>query len=307
MPLIVTGTVGIDTVHTPTDKAEEVLGGSCVYFSAAASFFTRVRMVAVAGEDFHADYKGILRKFPNVCVEGLEVRAGSKTFRWGGRYFDDWNQRETLFTELGVLTEAPPKAPEVYADSRFVFLANTHPAIQREMLHSFPQRVFSVADTMNLWIDTAREDLLKLLRDVDGLIINDEEARMLTGKRNIISAGRMIIEELGPMFVVIKKGEHGCVLVHDQGVAMLPAYPVENVIDPTGAGDSFAGGMMGYLAAAHSKDNNVALGSIQQALAHGTVIASFAIESFSLERLARLTKEEVAKRYTEFAEMVRVA
>lgn len=306
MPLIVTGTVGIDDIHTPFAKAERVLGGSCTYFAAAASFFTQVRLVAVVGEDFHEDYQSVFRKFPNVDADGLEVRKGGKTFRWGGRYLENWNDRETIFTDLGVVADRPPTPPEKYRDSRFVFLANSHPAIQHQLLESFPQRVFSVADTMNLWIDIARPELVALLREIDGLILNDEEARMLTGKRNIVSAGRQIIEEMGPMFVVIKKGEHGCVLVHDEGVAMLPAYPVEQVVDPTGAGDSFAGGMMGHLAAAHSRDNNVSRASIQQALAHGTVIASFAIESFSLDRLATLTKEEVARRYTQFAEMVKV-
>ncbi len=306
MPLIVTGTVGIDDIHTPFAKAERVLGGSCTYFAAAASFFTQVRLVAVVGEDFDKDYQAVFGKFPNVDADGLEVRKGGKTFRWGGRYLENWNDRETIFTELGVVADRPPTPPEKYRDSRFVFLANSHPAIQKQLLESFPQRIFSVADTMNLWIDVARPDLVALLREIDGLILNDEEARMLTGKRNVISAGRQIIEEMGPMFVVIKKGEHGCVLVHDQGIAMLPAFPVEQVVDPTGAGDSFAGGMMGHLAAAHSKDNNVSMSSIQQALAHGTVIASFTIESFSLDRLATLTKEEVARRYTKFAEMVRV-
>lgn len=305
MPLVVTGTVGIDTVHTPTDKAEKVLGGSCVYFSAAASFFTQVRMVAAAGADFHDDYKAILKKFPNVNTEGLEIRPQSRTFAWGGRYFDDWNQRETLFTELGVLVEAPPTSPTKYADSKFVFLANSHPAVQRSFLAAFPERKFVVADTMNLWIETERGELEKLLRDVDGLIINDEEARLLTGRRHLVSAGRQIIDTMGPMFVVIKKGEHGCLLVHDQGVAALPAFPVENVIDPTGAGDCFAGGMMGHLAAAHSKDLNVSLDSIRTALAHGTVIASFNIESFSLDRLAALKPQEIAKRFEEFQDLVK--
>ncbi len=306
MSLIVTGTIGIDTVHTPDRVAEKVLGGSCTYFAAAASFFTQVRLVAAAGGDFHDDYRAVFKKFPNVCVEGLEIRPTSKTFAWGGKYFDDWNQRETLFTELGVLAEHPPKIPDAYRDSKFIFLANSHPKVQLELLRAFPKRVVSVLDTMNLWIDIARDDLAAVMREVDGLIVNDEEARMLTGRRNVISAGRQIIAELGPMFVVIKKGEHGCVLVHDQGVAMLPAFPVEQVVDPTGAGDAFAGGMMGHLAASHSKDVNISMPSIQQALAHGTVIASFTIESFSLDRLAKLTKEEVAKRYTEFQEMVRV-
>ncbi len=305
MPLIVTGTVGIDTVHSPHGSAEEVLGGSCTYFAAAASFFTPVRVVAVVGDDFHDDYHAVFKKFPNVDVDGLEIRQGSKTFRWGGKYLEDMNQRETLFTELGVLEEHPPKPPASYGDSRYVFLANSHPAIQRELLESFPDRVIGVADTMNLWIDIAREELLSLLAEVDGLVLNDEEAHMLTGKRNPITAGREILR-LGPTFVVVKKGEHGAILVHKEGVAVLPAFPTETVVDPTGAGDTFAGGMMGYLAAAHSKDADIHMGSIQQAMAHGTVIASFNVEKFSLDRLADLTKAEVAKRYNEFAEMVSV-
>lgn len=305
MPLIVTGTIGIDTIETPTTRVERVLGGSCTYFAAAASFFTQVRVVAVAGEDFHENYQAVFKRFPNVDVDGLEIRKGSKTFAWGGRYLEDMNVRETIFTELGVLGEHPPKPPAKYADSKFIFLANSHPVVQRELLESFPQRAIAVADTMNLWIETAREDLASLLSRIEGLVVNDEEARLLTGKRNPISAGKKILD-MGPMFVVIKKGEHGCILVHQEGVAMLPAFPCENVVDPTGAGDSFAGGMMGHLAASHSRDMNITMASVQQALAHGTIIASFTIESFSLDRLSKVTKDDIAKRYTQFAEMVKI-
>ena len=305
MSLIVTGTIGIDTVHTPTAKAERVLGGSCTYFAAAASFFTQVRLVAAAGDDFHGDYQAVFKKFPNVDVDGLEIRRGSKTFAWGGRYLDDMNERETMFTELGVLAEKPPTPPEKYLDSKFIFLANSHPIVQRQLLESFPQRAIAVADTMNLWIDTTRPDLLKLLGMIDGLVINNEEAHMLTGKRNPFTAGKMVLD-LGPSFVVIKKGEHGAILVHRDGVAAIPAYPAENVVDPTGAGDSFAGGMMGHLAAAHSKDRNIGMDAVQQAMAHGTIIASFTIESFSLNRLASLTPRDISKRYTDFQAMVRV-
>ncbi|MEM9082925.1 MAG: PfkB family carbohydrate kinase [Planctomycetota bacterium] len=306
MPLLVTGTVGIDTIETPHDKRENILGGSSVYFAAAASFFTEVRMLAAAGEDFHDDFRQSLAQFPNICLKGLEVRQGSETFAWGGKYFDDWNTRETLFTKLGVLEEAPPTPPEEYRDSRFLFLANSHPSVQLSFLDAFPQLNFTVVDTMNLWIDIAKPELLQLLERVDGIVLNDEESEMLTGEPNIYKAGEKIINEMGPMFVVIKKGAHGCVLIHDQGIAALPAYPVKNVIDPTGAGDSFAGGMMGHLAAAHSKDNNVSIESIRQSLVHGTVIASYLIESFSLERVATLTRQEIAHRYEEFMEMIRV-
>ncbi len=305
MPLIVTGTIGIDTIETPTTRVERVLGGSCTYFAAAASFFTQVRVVAVAGEDFHENYQAVFKRFPNVDVDGLEIRKGSKTFAWGGRYLEDMNVRETLFTELGVLGEHPPTPPAKYADSKFIFLANSHPVVQRELLESFPQRAIAVADTMNLWIETAREDLASLLSRIEGLVVNDEEARLLTGKRNPVSAGKKILD-MGPMFVVIKKGEHGCILVHQEGVAMLPAFPCESVVDPTGAGDSFAGGMMGHLAASHSRDMNITMASVQQALAHGTIIASFTIESFSLDRLSEVTKDDIAKRYTQFAEMVKI-
>ena len=306
MPLIVTGTIGIDTVETPTDRRERILGGSCTYFAAAASFFTQVRLVAVVGGDFDDDNRAIFSKFPNICIEGLEVRQASNTFAWGGRYLEDWNDRETTFTELGVLEEHPPTPPAAYSDSKFVFLANSHPSIQMGMLESFPQRVIAVADTMDLWLEIARPELDALMRELDGIVINDAEAHQMTGHKNPITAGRSIVNDYDMTFVVVKKGEHGCILVHRDGVAALPAFPTETVIDPTGAGDSFAGGMMGYLAAAHSKDENIGMASIQQAIAHGTVIASFTIESFSLDRLASLTVEEVAARYEQFAEMVKV-
>lgn len=303
MPLIVTGTIGIDTVETPTGRAERVLGGSATYFSAAASFFTPVRMVAAVGGDFTDGHRATLARFPNVCVVGLDERPDSRTFAWGGRYLDDMNVRETLFTELGVLAEAPPRSPEEYRDSKYVFLANTHPAVQRELLEGFGDRAIAVADTMDLWIDTARGDLEGLLREIDGLVLNDQEARLLTGRRNPISAGRVILD-MGPTFAVIKKGEHGCVMVHREGLAALPAYPAEKVIDPTGAGDSFAGGMLGHVAARHSAEHfggePVTFDMIREGLSRGTVIASFTLESFSLDRLATLTKEELDDRLREY-------
>lgn len=309
MPLIVTGTIGIDTVHTPTGSAEAVLGGSCTYFAAAASFFTDVRMVAAVGGDWPEHHRAVLQRFPRVCVEGVETRPTSKTFAWGGRYLEDMNTRETLYTNLGVLEEAPPAPPEAYRNSRFVFLANTHPAVQNDLLAQFPRRVLAVADTMNLWIDIAKDDLRKLLTQVDGLVLNDEEARMLTGRSNLIDAGSAILK-MGPTFAVIKKGEHGCLLVHRDGLAALPAYPAEKVIDPTGAGDSFAGGMMGHIAASHPEDADASSAAsfevVQKSLAYGTVVASFNIESYSLDRLASLKKEELDERLAHFGRIVRV-
>ncbi|MCH7962245.1 MAG: sugar kinase [Planctomycetes bacterium] len=309
MSLIVTGTVGIDTVYTPHEGHREgVLGGSCTYFAAAASFYGPVRIVGAVGDDFPDELRATLDSFPEIDTAGLEVRVGSKTFRWGGKYAENMDTRETLFTELGVLEEMPPKIPDAYRDSRFVFLANTHPAVQLEMLASFPERALVVADTMDLWIDTAREELHELLTRVDGLVLNFDEAEQFTGRRNTVSAARRILE-LGPRFVVVKKGEHGCIFVHRDGIAALPAYPAERVVDPTGAGDSFAGGMMGFIAAEAARgaqDEPASFETIRRALAHGTVIASFNIESFSLDRLTTLTREDVVERYGEFIKMVRV-
>lgn len=310
MPLIVTGTIGIDTVHTPTGKAERVLGGSCTYFAAAASFYGPVRMVAAVGEDFPDEFRAVLTHFKQVDLTGLETRRGSKTFAWGGKYLQNMNSRETLFTELGVVAEKPPVVPGAYRDSKFVFLANSHPAVQLDLLDNFPSRTMAVADTMDLWINTARADLQVLLRKVDGLVLNYDEAELLTGKTNSATAARHILE-MGPKFVIVKKGEHGCMLVHRDGICALPAYPAENVVDPTGAGDTFAGGLMGSLAATAGSQGQMGAGpasfnSVRRALAHGTVIASFNIEAFSLERLKSLTRRELDARYEEYLGMVRV-
>lgn len=308
MPLIVTGTVGIDTIIAPTGRVENVLGGSCTYFAAAASFYDKVRMVAAVGDDFPQDHFLTLAKFRNIDTSGLEVRSGSKTFRWGGKYHDNMDNRDTLFTELGVLLEAPPPVPESFRDSQFIFLANTHPAVQLQLLSNFAKPRLVVADTMDLWINTARPELVKLLAAVDGVVLNFEEAEMLTGKRNSVSAARKILQ-MGPKFVVVKKGEHGCLFVHRDGMGALPAYPSEEVIDPTGAGDTFAGGMMGYIASHCTKSAASLPGSLEtilRALAHGTIMASFNIESFSLDRLTKLSRDELQERYEEYARMMRV-
>jgi sugar/nucleoside kinase (ribokinase family) len=303
MPLLVTGTVGIDTVHTPTGSAERVLGGSAAYFAAAASFFTPVRLVAAVGGDWPPEHRATLLRFRGIALEGLELRPRSTTFAWGGRYLSNMDRRETLFTHLGVLEEPAPGIPGAFADSEYVFLANTHPAVQMELLSHLPRRKLAVADTMDLWIDTARPQLLALLRRIDGLALNYDEAEQLTGARNPITAARQILE-LGPQFVTVKKGEHGAILVHRDGLAVVPAYPAEahQVVDPTGAGDSFAGGMMGWLASTGTTD----LAAIQTALAWGTVTASFTIESFSLDRLAQITRADIEKRMTLFRSLTRV-
>ena len=263
-----------------------------------------MRLVAAVGDDFPPQHRAILAKFPHIDTTGLEVRKGSKTFAWGGKYLQNMNTRETLFTELGVLAEEPPKVPASFRDSQFVFLANTHPAVQQGMLEQLPKRRLTVADTMDLWINTAKDGLLALLKQIDGLVLNYDEAELLTGKTNSVTAGRHILD-MGPKFVVVKKGEHGAILIHKQAVAALPAYPTENVIDPTGAGDSFAGGMMGSLACGNAPDP-ASFDSIRRALVHGTVVASFCIEEFSLGRLVGLTRADLDNRYNEYASMVRL-
>lgn len=302
MKLLVTGTIGIDTIETPTGESREgVLGGSCAYFAAAASHYGPVRLVAAVGDDFPGEHRATLAKFPNIDAAGLEVRAGSKTFRWGGKYQQNMDQRETLFTELGVLEEAPPPIPDNFADSDCVFLANSHPAVQMDFLDRLPAASFVVADTMDLWINTARDDLTRLLGRVTGLVLNYEEAEQYTGHRNPVTAGQKMLAQ-GPEFVVIKKGEHGAILVHRDGLSALPAFPTEHVVDPTGAGDTFAGGMMAQIA----KTGDTSIDGIRKAMAHGTIIASFTIETFSLERLAGISPAQIEERYSAFAEMLKL-
>lgn len=307
MSLVVTGTVSIDSVYTPDGQhRENILGGSCTYFAAAASFYSPVRMVGVVGEDFPDAMRQTIARFPAIDAAGLETRAGSKSFRWGGKYRSNMDERDTLFTELNVLMEDPPPVPEAYRDSRVVFLANTHPAVQMGMLEHFPQRTLAVADTMDLWIESEREALVALIGMIDGLVLNYDEAEQLTGLTNTVAAARKLTE-WGPTFVVVKKGEHGCILAHRDGIAALPAYPAEVVVDPTGAGDTFAGGMLGHLARMSEQGaDGCAIGfdTIRRALAHGTVTASFTIESFSLDRLAVLTREQIDERYQQFAAMM---
>lgn len=295
MPLLVTGSIGIDTVETPFGKRDDVIGGSAVYFAYAASFFTPVRLVGVVGEDCPKSYFNVFDG-RDVDTAGLEVRKGSKTFRWHGKYHDDINVRDTVSVDLNVLAERAPNIPPQFADSRYVFLANTHPVLQQEMLGRLKDPKLIVADTMDLWIQTEREPLAKLLKRVHGLVLNYEESRLLTDKTNPIAAARDVLK-MGPKFVAIKKGEHGCVMVSERDVFTLPAFPAEKVVDPTGAGDSFAGGMMGYLA---TQGGSFSPSSVKRALAFGTVVASFTIEDFSLGGLKSATREAIDQRWHEF-------
>lgn len=293
MSLLVTGSIGLDSVETPFGTRQDVIGGSAIYFSYAASFFTPVRLVGVVGEDAPQQLFQVFQGRP-VDTTGLEVRKGSKTFRWRASYVKDMNEAQTLETQLNVLAERAPTIPAGFLDSDFVFLANTHPALQQQMLGSLKQVRFAVADTMNLWIANERDELLKLLKRVDMLVLNDAEARQLTGKTNLVAAARQVLS-LGPKYVVVKKGEHGCLLCTGDEVFALPAFPTDRVVDPTGAGDSFAGGMMGYLAARHS----VTPDAVRRALAYGTCVASFTISDFSLGGLQATTREQVDRRLDE--------
>ena len=292
MSLLVTGSIGIDTVKTPYGVSENCLGGSAVYFSMAASFFASVRLVAVIGPDCPFDLEDTFRG-RNVDLQGIEVRRGSKTFRWAGSYQGAMNEATTEGVELNVLAERPPKVPESYKDSRYIFLANTAPALQLKLLEQIDRPAFVAADTMNCWISDHMEDLKRLLQRIDALVLNDGEARLLTGESNLaVAAGQVL--QMGPKVVVIKKGEHGSIMRGRDGAGFhIPGYPTVEVRDPTGAGDSFAGALMGYLAEQGKTDNE----TLKTAIAYGTVTASFTVEDFSTQRLDSLTRADIDARF----------
>ncbi|NLZ06101.1 MAG: sugar kinase [Phycisphaerae bacterium] len=294
MSLLVTGSIGIDTVKTPHGVSEQCLGGSSIYFSMAASFFAPVRFVGVVGDDCPFDLAEIFRG-RNVDLRGLEVRPGSKTFVWHGTYQENMNDRTTDYVELNVLQEAPPKLPKVFKDSRFVFLANTAPALQLELLEQITQPAFVAADTMNLWIEGHLADLKKLLKRIDCLIINDDEARLLSGRSNLVQAADDVLA-MGMKVVIVKKGESGSLMCGADGRKfLLPAYPATEVIDPTGAGDSFAGGFLGCVAQQGRADFD----TLKLALAYGTVVASFTIADFSLNGLSGTVRKDIDARLEE--------
>ena len=291
MSLLVTGSIGIDTVKTPYGVSENCLGGSAIYFSMAASFFSQVRLVAVIGSDCPFDLADVFTE-RNVDLAGLEVREKSKTFRWTGSYSGTMDDRKTDYVELNVLAEAPPIVPAAYSDSKYVFLANTAPALQRELLAQVENPAFVAADTMNLWIDQKLNDLRMLLGEIDCLIINADEVRMLTDEANLIKAAEKVLD-MGPPVLIVKRGESGSMMCNADGEKfILPAFPASQVKDPTGAGDSFAGALMGYLA----QEDRTDFGSLKTAIACGTVVASFTIAEFSLEGLNSIDKNDIDKR-----------
>ncbi|HLI35426.1 MAG TPA: PfkB family carbohydrate kinase [Terriglobia bacterium] len=296
MSLLVVGSVAFDSIQTPYGEAEEIAGGSATYFSVTASYFTPVNVVAVVGEDFGEEQMQIFRGRP-IDTQGLE-RAKGKTFRWRGKYQGDMNEAQTLETQLNVFQSFAPKIPSSYLNSEFVFLGNIDPALQLHVRKQLPRARVVACDTMNYWIQGKPEDLKKTLAAVDALVINEGEARMLSGVENLRRAAS-IIQKLGPRTLIVKRGEHGACLFQDQSIFFAPAFPLEQVHDPTGAGDSFAGGFMGYLA----KTGDLSEPSLRRALVYGSVMASFAVEEFGLSRLLRVQPEEIETRFKEFKAM----
>lgn len=298
MSILVVGSVALDTVETPFGSAERVLGGSANFFAAAASIFggAQVRIVGVVGDDYPMADLGFLAE-RGVDLSGIE-RAEGESFFWKGRYHYDLNSRDTIWTRLGVFADFKPRIPESFRSSRFVFLGNIDPVLQIDVLDQVDAPELVACDTMNFWIEGSRDALLELLPRVDILMVNDAEARQLADEPNLLKAARWI-QERGPRWVVIKKGEHGAILYDERRIFFVPGYPLESVFDPTGAGDAFAGGFMGYLASSPNGNGD----ELRAAMVYGSATGSFAVEAFSVDRFRTLTALEVAQRVEEFREM----
>ena len=300
MSLLVVGSIGLDTVETPYGKTDEILGGAAVYCGLGASFFANVRLVGVVGDDFPEKHLALLRA-QRLDLDGVEIKPG-KTFRWGATYGADLNTRETRFTELNVFANFNPQIPEKYRDSQYVFLGNIGPELQLSVLEQIKQPRLVALDTMNYWIERTPNELRKVLKRVDVLFVNDSETRALAEDAHLVSAARRI-REMGPKTIVIKKGEHGVLLSGSDGFFSAPAFPLENVCDPTGAGDTFAGGFMGHLAKAQRQDE----ASFRQAAVCGSAMASFACERFGTERFQSLSEAEISQRVKAFHELTKFA
>jgi len=293
MSLLVVGSVAYDSVKTPFGVADDILGGSATYFSVSASYFTDLSLVAVVGEDFRKEDIDIFKK-RNINTDGLEIRKG-KTFRWKGEYGYDLNEAHTLDTQLNVFADFNPKLPEKYRDSEYVFLANIDPDLQREVMKQIKNPKLIACDTMNFWIERKFDSLKKTLEKVDIVIINEAELRELAGEPNLVKAAQKVLS-WGPKRLIVKRGEYGALMFSDSTVFSAPAFPLESVFDPTGAGDSFAGGFMGYI----SNVNNIDESTVRQAIIFGSAMASFNVEDFSLNRLKNLSYKEIEERFREF-------
>ena len=299
MAILVVGSVALDSVKTPFGERKDALGGSATFFSYSASFFHPVNLVGVVGEDFPREHIELLNG-RSINTEGLRIIPGGETFRWDGYYDYDLNEAHTLSTCLNVFETFQPELPESYRDSEYVFLANIDPELQIHVLEQVRGPKLRVCDTMNFWIEGKRDKLIELLGKVDIITLNDGEARQLTEDPNLVKAAQKIIS-WGPKYVVIKKGEHGALLFSEESVFSAPALPLEEIYDPTGAGDTFAGGFVGYLA----REGTLDAATLRRAMIYGSVMASFNVEDFSLERLKRLKAGEIETRYKQFVELVK--
>lgn len=296
--LLVVGSIALDSVSTPFDSIDNALGGSAVYVSLAASYFSGpLYMVGVVGEDFSSEHIQMLESH-NVDTDGLQIVKGAKTFRWAGKYHYDLNVRDTLLTELNVFETFNPVIPEKYRKARFVLLGNIDPVLQLRVLEQMESPKFVVCDTMNFWIEGKKAELLEVLKKVHVLIINDSEARLLSQEPNLIKAAKMIMQ-MGPKNLIIKKGEHGALLFSDDQVFSAPAYPLENIYDPTGAGDTFAGGFTGYI----HKTQDLSFENLKRAVVYGSAMASFCVEKFSTKGIENLSYLRVHDRFREFLKL----
>ncbi|HAJ81153.1 MAG: sugar kinase [Zunongwangia sp.] len=296
--LVIVGTVAFDAIETPFGKTDKILGGAGTYIGlSAANFNVDSAIVSVVGGDFPQKYLDLLSS-KNINIDGIEIVENGKTFFWSGRYHNDLNSRDTLDTQLNVLADFNPVVPEAYKDAEYVMLGNLHPLVQLSVLDQVKNPKLVVLDTMNFWMDNTLEDLKKVIAKVDVITINDEEARQLSGEYSLVKAAREI-EKMGPEYVVIKKGEHGALLFHKEKVFFAPALPLEEVFDPTGAGDTFAGGFIGYLA--HTDD--ISFENLKNAIIYGSNLASFCVEKFGTERMKNLSKEDINMRLEEFKKL----
>ena len=296
--LLIVGTVAFDAIETPFGKTDKILGGAGTYIGlSAANFDIDSAVVSVVGDDFPQEYLDLMKN-NKIDIEGIEVVKGGKTFFWSGRYHNDLNSRDTLDTQLNVLADFNPVVPDNYKDSEYVMLGNLHPMVQLSVLEQIENPKLVVLDTMNFWMDNTPEDLDKVIAKVDVITINDEEARQLSGEYSLVKAARKIAE-MGPKYIVIKKGEHGALLFHEDQIFHAPALPLEEVFDPTGAGDTFAGGFIGYLA----RTNDISFENMKNAVIYGSNLASFCVEKFGTERMQKLSREEVNERLHDFKKL----
>ena len=300
MSILIVGTVAFDAIETPFGKTDKIVGGAATYISLSSSFFTKnLNLVSVVGEDFPQSAIEMLQN-KNVCTKGLQIKKGEKTFFWSGKYHNDMNTRDTIDTQLNVLENFDPIVPEDYKNCDFLMLGNLMPSVQKKVLDQMNKRPkLVVLDTMNFWMDLFLDDLLESLKKVDVLTINDEEARQLSGEYSLVKAAKVILA-MGPKYLIIKKGEHGALLFNDTEVFFAPALPLEDVFDPTGAGDSFAGGFIGYL----EKTDDISFENMKRAVIHGSAMASFCVEKFGTKRLEELTQDDVDNRLKQFIDLV---